>query len=225
MEDIIEAYANVEDPGSMEDVRRSGEAIVKERQALLGYCRGDLTENPVYRLEFGQMTNDRPQEATAVKMLAAAMERQIDRYDKQSHIKIPLPPKYLTDDIREQLEATRNTDLETVGGSPDVIAGLPVLEKMLGPFVTSKAPKALAKEKGKAKEIDADMELEGDEQDVRIVLRPVGGQHRTGAVRSLVERFEKENLADGGALADIETDVMKLTTVLEEEQLSAPTRE
>ena len=205
--------------------QHNAKSITKEKKALLGYVIGDLGENAMYELVFGMQTNDRPQDEVAVRKLAATMDGRTDRYNVQSHIKCPLEERWLTENVREVLAVSKEWDIESLHTVPGRLRSLYKLSELLEAVEKGKTL-VVRKEGEMGGETDEDrgganrMEVEGtEERHRRIVLKPVGGQHRTGAVRMLLKRYEKENRKDAGRLVEVEKDLVKAKVTLEEERV------
>ena len=169
-------------------------------------------------------TNDRPQDQVAVRKLAATMDGRTDRYNVQSHIKCPLEEKWLTDNVREVLAVSKEWDIESLHTVPGRLKSLYKLSELLEAVEEGRTLR-VRKEgesgvEGNERRGGGDgMEVEGGDQVRRlIVLKPVGGQHRTGAVRMLLKRYEKDNRKDAGRLVEVEKDLAEAKEKLEEER-------
>lgn len=181
-------------------------AIARERTALLGYCLGDLLEDKIYTLKFGQQTNDRPTDKQAANGLAAAMDKETNRYNKQSLIKVPISNDWITDDLKAALFPTREFDIDEISGDLSVRESLPSLADLLTRSYLERT----------GREFGPDSKA--------MVLKPVGGQHRTEAVRILHKRYIEANKTDAKTLLVLQDARDQAEKRLQQERRDEPLR-
>ena len=234
--------------------KAEAEASRKQNAAFLGYVRGDLLPNEVFKLSFGLQTNDRPEEQGAVRQLASTMSGKTDRYHAQSLLKVPIPAKLLTDDFRAAVAPTKDWTVDRMhqeqllGKLPDLkplIWGvMHKLEPKLWPAVpgTEETGDAKSQEKDTASSTPAeepvDEPMAGEKAEDAsvaagavdptailkkikghkpVVLAPVGGQHRTGAVALLCDQYEKENVEDAKKILDLDQQLPEVEEAVRKE--------
>ena len=257
---ILDSVGTAESTPDLLLGKTEAEASRKQNEAFLGYVRGDLLPNEVFKLSFGLQTNDRPEEQGAVRQLASTMSGKTDRYHAQSLLKVPIPAKLLTEEFRAAVAATRDWTVDKMhqdqllGQLPDLKTELwrvmHKLDQKHWPAVPGTEAAAESKSKGKEKAtsvpagehaiepttgskaanadaaaaaVDPTDVLKGIEGRKLVVLKPVGGQHRTGAVALLRKQYEEQNTADAGKVFSVDAQMPAAEAELQNEASLRPT--